>query len=312
VSDFLKRLLHRVDASAEAILSAEEVEDWPADAFEWCIQSGLLSEAPPANVIACRHCEQQLIEEVVYLQAADGGRCQAYLPCSHCGPVPIASDQLRRWQIRVPRLAEVLLASVISGWDLRELVPRRLWRAGTAKWNGRGYVAFTGRSLHRRDAQGIIAKHTFPPRSILFVPAECPRASSFVEMPVLALASIVSWKNGNVEVDMGAIETTLEPVLNKQSATRKLRKRASRAGTIEALTRQLQEHVRAARDHALAAMERGRLPTHPPASCGSCGTPRAISTRSSPAAGWPADGTFTFSVFMKVKARFLGDVGARA
>ena len=87
MSNFLERLLVRVDQREEVIVTADEALDWDPGELDWCLSTGILVSTSPAVELVCHECAEQSVERIVYL-GPEGGDClQAYLPCPQCGPV---------------------------------------------------------------------------------------------------------------------------------------------------------------------------------------------------------------------------------
>ena len=258
--DFLHTLLLRCDQHDEVIVTAEEILQWPADQFQECVTTGLLADGPPARELVCRQCAEQPAERIVHLRGPDD-QTHAYLPCPHCGPMLIEPQRLRRWRLNVVKLWERLFAGVDMKGDVREVVPRRIWRMGTLRCAGSAWYAMVGRGLWRPDGPDVLRRAERSSRTVLFVPYHLPRVdeTGSATRPTIALRDIVVWPAGTAVLDMPQVEAALVAVdrTKPMPVKRPSRKRADRAATIEVLVRLMKAHILAARDFARATAERG-------------------------------------------------------
>src|SRR5262249_44160282 len=142
----------------------------------------------------------------------------------------------------------------------REIVARRMWSFGKVRWAGTIWNVIVGRALHLSDGQEILRQAKLPPRSIVFVPtlvSRNPVAPEHSPM-VISLGSVVAWGDGHVCFDEEYVEQQIiaeTAAISARKAKPRPAKRATRAATIELLTKCLQEHVQAAKTHAQTTAE---------------------------------------------------------
>ncbi len=257
MSNLIDKLLARCDQHDEAIFTADEVEDWNEGELDWCLQSGVLTSDQPARELACRECPEQSVEQIVYLEPKGCGQANAFLPCPQCGPVNIPLSRLRRWRLVASQLWETIFASAPIDRNVREIVPRRLWRIGKCRLAEKSWEVVVGRMLWRADGVELLRQARFSRQSMVFVPLHW-RHSSRGEFPsVIPLCDVLSWSGTVCTFDMARVEELMAAGLKRPYPLRRPRKRAERAATIESLVRLLKGHITAARDHACATAETG-------------------------------------------------------
>jgi hypothetical protein len=246
-----------------AILHADQVGAWPAGDLEHWVATGVLRPMNPAGSLPCLGCSGEYVGEVVFLTDPETNSTRAYLPCPHCGPSSIPPAALRRWRIDVERLVEVLFTGVASDLRLTCVEVGRLWRIGRSSGPGGAFAVFFGRQLHRADAGEILESARIPSKAIVFAPLYTPaRSVKSRGALVLPLLSVVSSSSGTVHFDRQQVANRLAEWLQSRvhPTKRPVRKRATRAADIAALTKELQEHLRAARDYAISTRDRTGQP----------------------------------------------------
>ena len=184
------------------------------------------------------------------------------LVCPECGPTEINGSSLQRWDIDVP----VLLALLSSSMKLRgpetELVTGRLWRWGTATWNGRSRETVFARNWRGHEAN-ILNEMDRRPAAMVVVPTEAsvrrwPFAGSKV---VLALESLILETGDGLVFDTDQVAARFDDASADQRSRRAApKKRGGRAAKIEKLIHEMQRHLNAARNHAADTRERTGSP----------------------------------------------------
>jgi hypothetical protein len=196
----------------------------------------------------------------MYLEPNGGTSTNAFLPCPQCGPVKVSLERLRRWRLDPSQLWERIFDGMSIDRNVREIVPRRVWRIGKcALAKGQIWEVIVGRMLWRADGSELLRQASLPRRSIVFVPSRCNTVSG--ESPsVVSLCDVFSWSGTVCTLDMQRVEELLTTTGAKKSKPlRRSRKRSERAATIECLVRLMKDHVNAARDHACVTAEAGEV-----------------------------------------------------
>lgn len=259
MSESLLRLLRLADYTTLVEAQYDEVVDWPEGELDRCRSAGLLRPTQPAHSLVCEECGE--IEDVILMESVVSPPVVPYLRCGLVGPYRIADERLQRWQMSMAQLIDAVFGSLDLVGSPEEIIRLRMWRLGKFRWAGTHWSVYFGRALHCRDAWQIINQAAMPPRSVLFVPSKAIQADIRIErMPVLlGLDTIVSWQGDRLHFDHTQVEQHLAIELaasDLSPVAKSLPKRGSRTALIEALRRELEEHLRSARDYAQATLDR--------------------------------------------------------
>ena len=262
MSDNLMRLLRLADYTTVVECQFDEVAQWPAGELERCLAVGLLSPAEPAQSVVCEECGE--IEEVVLMESVVTPPFAPYVRCALAGAYRIRRERLQRWQMSIHQLIDVVFRGIDLVGIRHELIRMRMWRLGKSRWARTQWNVYLGRALQCRDAWQIINHASLPARSVLFVPSRPPETDvRIARMPVvIGLDTIVSWSGDKLQIDQAQVEQQLasELAASKLLSEKPLSKRGSRAALIDSLRRELEEHLRAARDYAEEMLERTGTP----------------------------------------------------
>lgn len=132
--DALLELLARVEASrgAAALVSEEELGQWPAEAVGSLKSQRLLVKASPAQSVVCSGCEQECTMPV-HTVSSGTGNADSFVVCDRrndISRVEIPADRLRQWRCG----AEAVGAFVAGSLRLRPESQRKaeagLWELG--------------------------------------------------------------------------------------------------------------------------------------------------------------------------------------
>jgi hypothetical protein len=260
----LRLLLQRLDLDPPR-LHMEEAWDVLGASLEPLVACGLLRETAPSRFTTCWECGGSRTIQVIHLSRPGSPERVPFLPCPQCGPVRIDPEQLRRWDIDVPAFAGALTAAAGVAGPPAEVIPRRLWRLGKAKWAERPHDAYLARYLSDESVPAVAAALSRVPKAVLFLPTEEAVRAWARSLPTLALAleSVLGPGEGGMLFDRAYLEARLENagLVAREKSERRPRKRRDRAAKIEQLEQVLEQHLLAARDHAWATMDRAGAPT---------------------------------------------------
>lgn len=259
----LPQLIVRADYSTVISTNFDETREWPDGELDRCLAAGLLFPAEPALGLCCEECGEY--EDVMMIDSIVSPPCVPYLRCGEVGSYRIDPQRLQRWQVSIPQLLDALFRGIALLGNRTELAHQRLWRLGKCRWAGKHWTVFFGRALHCRDACGLLRVADFPPQSVLFVPSMLPVTDHGIEQmpPVIGLDTLVTWKDGQLHFDQNQVEEQLAVELAATQiplTEKRIRKRGSRPANINALRREIEEHLRSARDHAVVTLERSGTP----------------------------------------------------
>lgn len=244
------------------VLGVTQTITWPEGDLERWVATGVLRPISPTTSLPCLGCAGEHVGEVVYLTDPGTGTARAYLPCPQCGPSAVSPAALQRWAVEVVPLVELVFTDSVTAVRLTCLHANRLWRVGKSTGPDGSFTVFFGRQLHRADAAEILQRARIPPNSVVFVPLHTPPPSAEPKGPlVLPIIPVIS-SAGTIQFDWQGVGQRVAEWRQGQDRPEKrsLRKRASRAADIAALTKELQAHLRAARDYAVSTRDRSGEP----------------------------------------------------
>lgn len=251
MNDAWETLLRATEWSVPAI-RASHTQDWPEGTIEHFERLGLLWESGTLSSLRCKWCDE--IGWVNWRNDPFRGEACPYFLCTDCGPVRVRREQLRVWSVDLPALTALIATVLEVRGRCREMIPDCLWQLGKVAWTTSPTTVFVGRGLHRRDDSGVFERVAEQPNTLIFATHQLPQTGT--PAPVLALDLVSHWKEGELLIDREYLGGQLRFNLDWRPSPPKIRKRASRTALIECLTRELAEHVRAARDHAYETLER--------------------------------------------------------
>ncbi len=264
MSDALFTILASAEGMTPPVFSHQDIENWDDGALERCLQAGLLRQGRSASAATCPECGET--EDVVVIEDRASKRLHAYLACAAVGPIEVPLEHLQQWQVSYTQLIDAVFESVPLAGERTEILRDRVWHLGKYQWAGALRNVYFIRGLHRRDARQVVDRTGVTPRSVIFVPARQPTADLLAQsMPlVIPLAVVVSWHGGTLRFDHDYVEAEITDAAARRGKNAAPIPRASTRGSrlevIEALVREMQEHLRAARDHAVDALQRTGTP----------------------------------------------------
>lgn len=255
--DTLSEVLQRVDMDLPVFL-ADELLRWDASDRAWLLSSGLVRAGPPLTELPCDECGE--LHDVLFVSDVHG-ESHSYLRCPQ-GPTEVSANRLGRWHIDIATLLAYVFPTVRRAIQITEVIPGTLWNVGVGTWADRRWSVFFVRCLHSRPARMAIRQFKFPPKSAIFTPTVNLWEHIDGLPRTIPLTNVVSWDATGVHVDDEYVASQLCDLDTSKptKSDRPIRKRAARTATIEALTKLMVEHVKAARDHAFATLDHHGAP----------------------------------------------------
>jgi hypothetical protein len=253
VSQLLLSVLSRWEIDPPVICAAEAQNDL-GQLFEMLRARAILRTVAPAAAFTCTECGQRCRVNHVSDQA---GTSHGYIHCRDCGVSEVPASLLERWEVDAP----VLLATAFQGIQLsvRERVAGHLWQVGKASWAGRSREVWFARCFRQDAAPAVIQELQRRPKAILFAPTEtgAGRWQEITRNLVLALESTLLLTDDGIGLDTSYVESRIVDAGQGTGSMgrRRPKKRGDRAANIEALKKEMIQHLRAARDYAFAQRE---------------------------------------------------------
>jgi hypothetical protein len=213
---------------------------------------GLLRQMPNATTVDCLECGE--FEPVFYREI--GGVPKIFSSCRRGGLQMIDRQRLRRWEISLVGLMDWLHESLQLAGTRVELASGRIWRLGRLRNGDRQGVMFVW-GLHRYDVVPLLSSHHWTGKTLLFVPAKVPLDVRLpMSVGVIPLAEVVQAQGERLVIEsaLDQLAAGAKPITKAPLPP----KRSRRTAMIEALTRCLLEHVRAAREHLLFLEDSGQ------------------------------------------------------
>ena len=215
--------------------------------------------AEPARGLACQHCDGPYCLPVEFVRHVPSGAVHGYVSCSQCGLSQVDPRQLDRWRVSAEGLLTSVVASLASA-------PRRpavviegsLWSAGKLHLAGQLRECFFAARVRTAAGQDVAAEYLRSrPRCVVLAPTEEAAARWGAASPnlLVAIESLTSLGPSGLEVDRSLLEERIASHFGVQRHKPAPKRRSSRLGDIEALERELAEHLRAARDHAVMSRD---------------------------------------------------------
>ena len=243
------------------LFHAEEVDLWPPGLLEQWLGCGLLRPTTPALTMPCEVCGGRHTEKVVFLSNA--GSTRAYVPCHTCGPSRIDPCRLRRWELDLSTLMEIVAKELACRGQASELVPHRFWQLGSACLAGRYHNVFFGRMMGHGDGCELLRRQHISKCGIVFVPSMMPRLDFSDEHHkpfVLSLREMILPESNALHLDKDFVESRVESHEDAARQEKAPAKRAGRAALIADLTKAMIEHIRTANDHARTTQQQTGSP----------------------------------------------------
>ena len=239
---------------APPTVTAADLPERPNDVADRLVNEGILRSSKPGASATCPDCGNLLRVQIEFDRAAKVSR--GYISCPDCGINETNLDLLRRWNIDIERLLLVLFARSTANISLSQIISGRIWRIGKAKWAGRQREILFALGKSETAEIAIVGKR---PKSILFVLEETDAACWSLSSPniVIAIESVVAADGDGIAFDVAHVEAKIAAANSDASEVRPKppKKRGSRTAGIEALKKELVDHIRAAREHAVATRD---------------------------------------------------------
>ncbi len=208
----------------------------------------------------CPECDGPRTLPVEFIRHRTKGTTHGYISCGHCGLTEVDPRVLDRWRIDAVALIKTVTSSLTK--TAREpvaVIPDRLWHIGKVHLLGELREFFFAAGFRAKTGSDVIDYLRTRRRCVVLVPSELgvARWGAVIENLVVAVESIASCDSSGLSIDRKVLEFLIERFFGKPRVRVAARRRSSRLGDLEALERELAEHIRAARDYAIHSRDSG-------------------------------------------------------
>jgi hypothetical protein len=238
VSDVLDLVWRRAELPNH-VLSTAELARWQPDQRDAIIKLGLLRRTSDATALICEDCGQPHPAEVILDPRKPQ---QPYYLCPEIGRVPLAPNDLQRWEADFDQIAVLIRRAVGLTAKAATLVPSRMWLLGRQRTEDGYWELFLMRGLCWPDGLQLLdqcSRLQQSPAAVVVVPYRLPSVGSAVlSWPIRTLSEIVSLDGSGLVVDFATLATAVGAfgISSAASGKKAARKRMSRSlGTPEAV-----------------------------------------------------------------------------
>jgi hypothetical protein len=258
--DPLRMILTRLE-SEPALVTGDEMCSRYGPALAALDARGMLRPEKSVEELPCVDCGSGHICRVNFVKDEAIGQQIGSICCPECGVVFIDSKWLKRWRIdRVTFLKAIAEATGIKG-TVSELVSGLVWRLGKANWAGHPREVCFVRRCRRHEEMKIATELSSRKKTIVLTATAATARTLGMVLPnqVFGLDSVTSFGNDySLRIDQEYFEDRIDGVnqSEKSAAKAPAKRRASRTADMDALKRELIEHIKAARDYAVTTRDR--------------------------------------------------------
>ncbi len=200
-------------SAPEAVLTGDDVAEWPTEFFDLVSALGLVRAAAPAKHAECDQCAEGHIE-LVHRQRGKGDAPRFFITCPEAGRVLVGVERLKRWAIDYDALATAVAKAISASATVESLVAARAWRLGALVVTEQSYSVVLFRGAAMADSADVLTRAFSTlarSKSILLAVDESvdliPDSGEFAA--VIALASVVRIRDKKVWIDQSRIEAAI-------------------------------------------------------------------------------------------------------
>ena len=121
---FLKDLVGRLQITDAEVVSADDVDNWPAGKLDELISEGILTRIENDKGVVCNQCEENCFIKPNIRELPEGGSLGVFV-CTHnpdIGRIEVDLNRLRQWRIERKRLSQM---GYLRGKGSHKLNPTR-------------------------------------------------------------------------------------------------------------------------------------------------------------------------------------------
>ena len=221
-------------------------------------QLGLIRPAEAASTSICRDCDGGRALSVEFIRDRQSGSMHGYIHCSHCGLTEVEPRELDRWRIDPLALLRAVMAKLTPApREPAEVIPGRLWNAGKVHLLGQLREVFFVTGYRTATGASVVDFLRTRTQCIVLMPSEIgvARWGAASNNLLLAIESFAKLEDSGIALDQQPLETRVAAFFGSKKPKAPPKRRSSRLAGLDALERELAEHLRAARDHAISSRD---------------------------------------------------------
>ncbi len=253
VDEPLSLILRRLESSPPTITRTEL-----GSVLQRLEPLGLLRQAEPARALPCPECDGSRQLPVEFIKHKKTGQMHGYIACPECGSSEIDPRKLERWRIdSVAVLRAIMEKLTPTPRAPTEVFPSRLWNAGKIHLLGQLREIFFIVGFRTATGSAVVDFVRTRAKCIILMPCEIgvARWGAASNNLVLAIDSFATLEASGIEINRQVLETRVAAFFGNNKTKTPPKRRASRLADLDALERELTEHLRNARDHAIASRD---------------------------------------------------------
>lgn len=257
----LRSVLSRLEVDPP-VICADEAHGELRPLFPVLLEQSIVRQVAASGAVDCTECGRRCRVEFIAHESDDSPgseppRLHGFIHCPDCGIAEVPSRRRDRWEIDTGALLTAVFRDIRL--SVEERIAGRLWYVGKANWAGRSREVWFVRACRRGAVDSAIGVLKRRPKAIVFAPTEtgAGRWRDAIENPVISLESALLFEEGEVRLDCDYVEGRIVDAGLGDAAGggRRAKKRAERAAKIEALEKEVIQHLLAARDHAFVTKD---------------------------------------------------------
>lgn len=209
-------VLRSLDSMHNTGFGVDDVQDWPENALDLLVSSGILRKSGYADSIVCHECEECCSVEVHFDDGDDGLPTRAFYDCplrDDIRRIRIPIERLETWALSSTALASALAESLGTGDDPAELATGRLWSLGKVVAGCKRFDMFLARGARWPDASALfrsasgLKQRAFP---VVLVPGKAGSGKLFgTGAREMSLESLLSIGSDGLSFDLEGLKETL-------------------------------------------------------------------------------------------------------
>lgn len=248
-------ILRRLESNPPTITKTEL-----GAASEQLQQLGLLRQAEPARSLPCPECDGSRNLSVEFIKDIKTGRMHGFIACPECGASEIDPRKLERWRIDPVAMLRAVLAKLTPApREPAEVISGQLWNAGKVQLLGQLREIFFIAGYRTATGSPVVDFLRTRTKCIVLMPSEIgvARWGAASNNLVLAIESFATLEASGIAINQQLLEARVAAFFGDKKSKASPKRRASRLAGLDALERELAEHLRAARDHAVTSRDFG-------------------------------------------------------